>query len=60
MFHALTERGLSVLVLLLTSHSMEKELENLRAQELRSWLPKPPSLEQLAEAVSRALVGNQE
>lgn len=57
MFHALTERGLSVLVLLLTSHSMEKELENLRAQELRDWLPKPPSLEQLAKVVARALAG---
>jgi CheY-like chemotaxis protein len=57
LFHALTERGLSVLVLLLTSHSMEKELENLRAQELRDWLPKPPSLEQLAKVVARALAG---
>jgi len=55
LFHALRQRGLAVKVLLITGHPLEKELEELRAQGISDWLPKPPSLEQLAQAVARAL-----
>jgi hypothetical protein len=34
---------------------MERDVEKLQAQGLSAWLLKPPSLEQLAEVVARAL-----
>jgi CheY-like chemotaxis protein len=42
-------------VVLLTGHLMEEELKSLRAQGLSGRLLKPPSLEQLAQVVARAL-----
>jgi hypothetical protein len=35
--------------------TLDKELEELRAQGMSGWLLKPPSLEQLAKVVARAL-----
>ena len=55
LLQALKERGLVVRVVMLTGHQLGKELEELRAQGMSDWLPKPPSLEQLAEVVARAL-----
>jgi len=55
LFHALRQRDPTVKVVLLTGHPLEKELENLQAQGLSGWLLKPPSLEQLAQMVARAL-----
>ena len=55
LFHALRQRNLAVKVVLLTGHPLEEEMERLRTQGLSDWLPKPPSLEQLAEVVARAL-----
>jgi two-component system cell cycle sensor histidine kinase/response regulator CckA len=55
LFHALRREGLTVPMVLLTGHPMEKELNDLTAQGLRAWLPKPPSLEQLAQAITKAL-----
>ncbi|MEE8391814.1 MAG: ATP-binding protein [Anaerolineae bacterium] len=55
LFHTLREKCPRVQMVLLTGHPMEDELENLRAQGLSGWLLKPPSLEQLAEVVARAL-----
>ncbi len=55
LFHALRERDPAVKVIMLTGHPMQDELEDLRAQGMTDWLPKPPSLEQLAEVVARAL-----
>jgi len=55
LLHALKEKGLRVPVVMLTGHLLEKELEDLRAQDIIDWLPKPPKLEQLAEVVARAL-----
>ena len=55
LFHTLRERGWQVPVVLLTGHPMDEELDELRAQGLRAWLPKPPSLERLAQVVADAL-----
>jgi nitrogen-specific signal transduction histidine kinase/ActR/RegA family two-component response regulator len=55
LLHALKERGLAVQVVMLTGHPLESELEDLRAQGMIDWLPKPPGLEQLAKMVARAL-----
>jgi CheY-like chemotaxis protein len=42
-------------MVLLTGHPMEEKLENLRAEGLSDWLPKPPSPEQLAQVVAQVL-----
>jgi two-component system cell cycle sensor histidine kinase/response regulator CckA len=55
LLHALRERESTVPVVMLTGHPLEREMEELRAQGMADWLPKPPALEQLAEAVAWAL-----
>ncbi len=55
LLRALRERGLTVPVVMLTGHPLERELEDLRVQGEIDWLPKPASLERLAEVVSRTL-----
>lgn len=55
LLHALRERGLPARMVMVTGHLLQKELEDLRAQGIIDWLPKPPELEQLAEVVARAL-----
>ena len=55
LLHALRQRGLAVPVVMLTGHPLEEEMESLRAQGMSDWLPKPPSLERLAEVVAQAL-----
>ncbi len=52
---AMREKGIDVGVVMLTGHSLEDEMEELRAQGMIDWLPKPPSLEQLAKVTARAL-----
>jgi two-component system cell cycle sensor histidine kinase/response regulator CckA len=55
LLHASRERGLTVPVVMLTGHPLEREMEELRAQGMLEWLPKPPSLEELAEVIASAL-----
>jgi len=55
LLQTLKQSGLTVPVVLLTGHPLDKELEELRAQGMSGWLFKPPSLEQLAKVVARAL-----
>ncbi len=59
LLQALKERGLAVPVVMLTGHPLQEELESLQTQGIASllagWLPKPPSLEQLAQVVAQAL-----
>jgi PAS domain S-box-containing protein len=55
LLHALKEKGLAVRVVMLTGHPVRKQMEELRAQGMIDWLPKPPRLEQLAEVIARAL-----
>jgi two-component system cell cycle sensor histidine kinase/response regulator CckA len=51
----LREMGLDVGLVLVTGHPLERQMEDLRAQGVIDWLPKPPSLEQLADVVARVL-----
>jgi len=60
LLHTLRERGLSIPVVMLTGHPLERELADLRAQGVMGWLPKPPSLEQLSQIVGRALKQGQQ
>lgn len=55
LFHALKQRAWDIPMILMTGHAMGKELEALREQGLAAWLPKPPSLERLAQAIDSAL-----
>ncbi len=55
LLHILAERHISTPVVLLTGHPMNKEMDNLRAQGKCDWLPKPPSLERLAEVIAQNL-----
>jgi len=57
LLHVLRQQGWDTPMIFLTGHPMEKELEALRAQGVRAWVLKPPSMEQLAEVVAGALSG---
>jgi CheY-like chemotaxis protein len=60
LFHALRQQDPTIRVLVMSGHPLdEQDREDLRAQGLDSWLPKPPDLEQLAQVVARALEGKQ-
>ena len=55
LFHALRQRGLTLPVVMLSGHPMEKELNSLQAQGLAGWMLKPPNIEQLAQTLAQAL-----
>jgi PAS domain S-box-containing protein len=55
LLRALRERGSTLPLVLLTGHPLGEEIEGLEEQGLTDWLFKPPSLAQLADAVSHAL-----
>ena len=55
LLHALRQRGDDRPVILLTGHSMGKDLDALLEQGLTAWLSKPPSMEHLAGAIAEAL-----
>jgi signal transduction histidine kinase/ActR/RegA family two-component response regulator len=55
LFQALRQQGLTVPVILLSGQPMEEVFEALRPQGGLTWLLKPTSLEQLAQAVAKAL-----
>jgi DNA-binding NtrC family response regulator len=55
LLHAMRERGLTVQVVMVTGHPLQREMEELQAKGMADWLPKPPRLERLAEVVAQAL-----
>ena len=55
LIYALREKEWQTPVILLTGHTIDEELDELREQGLTAWLPKPPSLERLAQAVADVL-----
>jgi two-component system cell cycle sensor histidine kinase/response regulator CckA len=56
LFHALQERKLALPFVMMTGYAVEKDVENLRALGLHSWLAKPPDMVQLAQLLQRFLV----
>ncbi len=52
---ALKQRRQDSKVLILTGHSLDQEIETTAPEGIVGWVQKPPQLEQLAEAVTRAL-----
>ncbi len=55
LLHTLKAQGLSVPIVMMTGHSLQKSKEELCAEGIAGWISKPPNLEQLAEVVGRAL-----
>jgi CheY-like chemotaxis protein len=55
LLQAIRKKGLMMPVVMLTGHPLEKQMEELRERENVEWLPKPPDLKQLANALARAL-----
>jgi len=55
LFHAMRQRGLTLPVVILSGHPMERELEALQAQGLAGWILKPLDEEQLGQLLARAL-----
>jgi two-component system cell cycle sensor histidine kinase/response regulator CckA len=53
--HAMREREWVIPVILLSGYPQERDLTELRAYGVRAWLYKPPSMEELAKVVARAL-----
>jgi two-component system, cell cycle sensor histidine kinase and response regulator CckA len=53
--HALRERGIAIPVILMSGHPRQRNLDELRAQGVADWLPKPPDLDHLVRAVAAAL-----
>jgi two-component system cell cycle sensor histidine kinase/response regulator CckA len=57
LFRELVQMHPDTKIILMSGHPIEEEvLEELRAEGLIGWLPKPPDLAELAEAITQALV----
>jgi len=52
--NALRERGWAIPVILMSGHPRQRNLDELLAQGVADWLPKPPNLDDLARAVDAA------
>lgn len=52
---ALRENRWQTPVILLTGHVLKEDYDELQAQGVTAWLTKPPSLDQLAQAIANAL-----
>ena len=55
----LEERQIALKVLMLTGHPLDAETRRALPKSVVGWVLKPPSLEQLAEAVAQALAGSE-
>ena len=55
LFFALKSRGLPIPMVILTGHPVTADLDDLVADGLCGWLPKPPDLARLAHLLMRAL-----
>jgi PAS domain S-box-containing protein len=54
LFHALQEREVVIPFIMMTGYAVEKDVENLRALGLQSWLTKPPDLDKLAQVLYKS------
>lgn len=55
LLRAMREHKITIPMIMLTGHAVEKDMESLRALGLHSWLAKPPDLSQLAMLLRQAL-----
>ncbi|MBN1259718.1 MAG: response regulator [Anaerolineae bacterium] len=55
LLRALRDKGICTPVLLLSGYPIQQQLQELAGLDFAGWLPKPPGLEQLAQAVATAL-----
>ena len=55
LFQELRKRRPTLPVVILSGHPINNELEKLKAQGLAGWLPKPPTMGQLAELLAQVL-----
>jgi len=55
LFYALQEKGLPIPVILMTGHSLDEELDELREKGLANWVTKPLNLRQLGLVLSEIL-----
>lgn len=56
LFRALQAQGSQIPMILLTGHPLEEDMiATLRTEGLQIWLPKPPNLNQLAQAITKLL-----
>ena len=55
LFHALRQRGLSLPVVMIGGPTLEAELQALQTQGLAGWLPKPHTIQQLADTLAGIL-----
>jgi two-component system, cell cycle sensor histidine kinase and response regulator CckA len=59
LFRALQAQNNQIPIILLTGHPLEEEMiATLRNEGLKVWLPKPPDLNQLAQAIASLLAKN--
>ena len=59
LFRALQAQNNQIPIILLTGHPLEEEMiATLRNEGLQVWLPKPPNLNQLAQAIASLLAKN--
>ncbi len=55
LFHAMQEQNLTMPMVLLTGHPLNKEMENLQKLGLAGWLPKPPDLANISFLLAKVL-----
>ncbi|MBN1179752.1 MAG: PAS domain S-box protein [Anaerolineae bacterium] len=55
LFQELQQRDPSVKFVLMTGHSMTKEIQQMQEEGLETWLQKPLDLQKLAQAIAKAL-----
>jgi CheY-like chemotaxis protein len=55
LLHAMRQQKLMIPVVLVTGHSLSRDLESLQSVGLAGWLPKPPDLENLSRLLAQVL-----
>jgi signal transduction histidine kinase/ActR/RegA family two-component response regulator len=60
LFYALNKQYPEIKMVMLTGHLMEKELQDMLAEGLNSYLLKPPNMDRLAQEISRVMKGDSE
>jgi PAS domain S-box-containing protein len=60
LFYAMRKRDVTIPIVILSGHPMEKELEKLQCEGLAGWMLKPPNMEQLSQLLMRVLKQDRE